>query len=85
MSGFFGPQRYRVEAGGLSVWSGSDTFAGGYRASVTWKPLGWLGLYGQFEHRFGSSETTDENGEDTENTEEDFQLLGATFGVRLSF
>ena len=76
LSGFYGEQRYHVDAGGLSVWTGSDRWVGGYRVALSYAPAAWVSLYGELEHGFGDQQL---------GVTQDFQTIGGTLGVRFIF
>ncbi|MFC1706513.1 hypothetical protein ACFL59_06770 [Planctomycetota bacterium] len=76
LSGFFGRERYRVEASGLSVWTGSERYTGGYGLACTATPLPHLTIALGFEHRFAD----EQYGWDS-----DFQSLGGTLSVQVTF
>ena len=67
------PQSQRVEADGLSVWSGTDHHLSGLSTGLTWN-LGLADLFAEVEHRVG---------EDSEQSE--YSIYGGTLGVRFSF
>ncbi len=75
-SGWFGKSQYAVDAAGLSVWSNDDAFTGGYRGVVSWQVLPSLALDAIWQHDIGNAQ---------HGLAHDFEVLGATCGVRATF
>ena len=75
-SGFYGPRRYALDLGGLSVWTNSDLFIGAYDVVAFVGRPEWLQLILAFHHKFG---------EEQHYVEDDFSLLGVSVGLRRTF
>jgi hypothetical protein len=75
-SAFRGPRRYRVEAEGLSVWTGSERYTSGMSAGLRWAPADTLGIFAEVER----SSADEEAGHAVS-----FDQLGGTVGLDIVF
>lgn len=75
-TGLGGPRRRPVEDAGLSVWTNDDRTVGGYRVGLDWTPWDGVGFGAAFRHDFGDEQA---------GVSRDYQVLGGTIGVRLTF
>lgn len=75
-TGLGGMRRWPVDEAGLSVWTNEDRTVGGYRLGLDWTPWDVVGFTAAFRHDFGDEQA---------GVSRDYQVLGGTFGVRLTF
>jgi hypothetical protein len=69
VAAFYGDRQYWIEGDGLSAWTSTDIYGAGYTLGASWTVTDPIGVFGQFEQRFG----------------DDFSLTGGTAGVRANF
>jgi hypothetical protein len=76
LSGFYGMRAYFVEDYGLSVWSSSDRFIGGFDLKLTWSIVSALRIFLGWRHHFGDRQ---------QGRVHDFALFGPSLGLSAVF
>ncbi|MBI5610435.1 MAG: hypothetical protein HY902_16275 [Deltaproteobacteria bacterium] len=74
--GWYGRGQYALESAGLSVWTGSELYKGGYRLSASYGLGGGLALDAVWSHDLGTRQ---------DGKAHSFDLLGGTVGLRWQF
>lgn len=74
--GWYGRGQYALESAGLSVWTGSEVYKGGYRLSASYGLGGGLALDAVWSHDLGMQQ---------DGKAHSFDLMGGTVGLRWQF
>ncbi len=74
--GWYGRGQYALESAGLSVWTGSEVYRGGYRLGASYGLGGGLALDAVWSQDFGMRQ---------DGKAHSFELLGGTVGLRWQF
>jgi hypothetical protein len=72
VKGFYGDKSYAVEDEGISVWSNSSLFRGGYQAGVGFDIGSYFSITLSLRHEFGVKQ---------DGMDHDFQLVGGVLGI----